>query len=267
MVTVPVLAETPKPVVIRFGVQTFDRPSKTVVMYRPFLAHIERELKKVLHRPVIVRMMVSSDIEENIHRLSKGHVDFMAVDPAFYLDAQRRNPRLKIIAAEKVNGDTRFDMSFVTLKNSGLSSVADLRGRKVAFGLQASTCGRLIPQKELLWNGIHGRDLAAVDYVGRAERVRSDLLRRRHDVGILPKAAFAGDDRFAELATFRCPTNVWATRSEFPEDVWAPLHDILLSVDTKLPALKPMGVTGFAPETEAQLMDVREAMAVNWTGY
>ncbi len=256
-----------KPVVIRFGVLAFDRPSKTVLKYRPFLDLIEKALKKTIERPVQIRMMVSRNVEENIYRLTKGKVDVTQMDPAFYVDALKKNSLLKILAAEKIGDLTRQNMVFAVKKESAIQSLQDLKGKKVAFGHKASTCGRLIPQKELLWQGVKGNDLASFDYVGRFENVSGDLLDGKYDAGVLPASYMEQENNLTILAEFSCPTNLWVLDSEFPEDVESDLRNILFKAGSDLDGMKVMGVTGFGMPSAKDILEVEESMVINWTGF
>jgi phosphonate transport system substrate-binding protein len=69
--------------------------------------------------------------------------------------------RLQVPAAESIvqrDIDEKFRSVFIANAASGISSLADLKGRTFTFGSESSTSGRLMPQYFLEQSGVHLND-------------------------------------------------------------------------------------------------------------
>ena len=72
---------------------------------------------------------------------------------------------------EDKKGERRFSGVIVVGADSSIKRLADLAGKRFAFGDENSTIGRYLAQAELVKAGIRARDLAHYEYLGRHDLV------------------------------------------------------------------------------------------------
>lgn len=92
----------------------------------------------------------------------------------------------KIIPIAQREEDTKFRSVFITQTNSGIKSLADLRGKQVSFGSQSSTSGHLMPRSFLLEAGIDpDKDFKRVAYSGAHDATIASVVSGRVDAAAL----------------------------------------------------------------------------------
>jgi phosphonate transport system substrate-binding protein len=264
----------PKPapgtLTLSFGVYQSE---KATVMYRkltPIMDFLSDDLDNRLKRPVDVKLTIFNTYEDCIAALVKGDVDFVRLGPASYVTAKGKQPNIDLLAMEAENGEKRFKGVIIVKKDSPIHSLAELKGKKFAFGDQNSTIGRYLAQAELVKAGLHWGDLAQCKYLGRHDTVASAVQLGDFDAGSLHIKAFdaankAGDLRV--LLAFDNVTQPWVVRAGMERPVIEALQKSLLSIkDPDL--LKELRISGFLPTSDAEYQFVRDGMkqAEEFTG-
>jgi phosphonate transport system substrate-binding protein len=138
------------------------------VLYDPKVSiiwDIIREFFEANGSAMDVKLYADYDLQNDA--LMKGEIEIAWNSPLAWLDAQRRSGgTCRAIAMRDTDRDRVSHL--IVAKDSGIQSVADLRGKVVALGAEDSPQARLIPQGLLARNGLH----AGTDYEAR----RFDLL-------------------------------------------------------------------------------------------
>lgn len=98
-----------------------------------------------------------------LEAINVGSIDFGAVGDTPPIFAQAANARIRYAAAVKQDGDTQ---AIIVPKDSGIRTLADLRGKRVAFGKGSSAHNLLVAALEkadLSWSDITPTPLAPAD--------------------------------------------------------------------------------------------------------
>lgn len=245
-----------------FGVYQSDKAS---VMYRklsPVLEWMQNDLEQRTKRSVDIRLTIFKTYDDGIESLSKGKTDFVRFGPASYISAQKVNDKIELIAMELENGQKRFQGVIAVKSDSPLQELADLKGRKFAFGDQNSTIGRYLAQAELVKAHVYAGDLASFEYLGRHDLVASRVALGDFDAGSLAAGTFEESraaGKLRALCTFENVTKPWIARAGLDPAVVSALRESLLSL--KDPAvLKELKISGFAATSDAEYALVREGM-------
>ena len=248
--------------VLEFGVSQSD---KATVMYRklsPVLEWLQNDLEPRLGRSVDIHLTIFKTYDEGIDSLVQGKVDFVRFGPASYISADRRNEGIDLIAMELENGAKRFQGVIAVKQDSPIKTLAELKGKRFAFGDQNSTIGRYLAQAELVKAGIRASDLASFAYLGRHDMVARAVELGDYDAGSMAAGTFE-DSRAAgklrALATFENVTKPWLARAGLDPAVTAGLRASLLSLKDAA-VLKELKVSGFAPASDDDYALVREGM-------
>jgi ABC-type phosphate/phosphonate transport system substrate-binding protein len=134
---------------IRVGAVLYD-PKVSIIW------DIIREFFESHGCPMDVKLYKDYDLQNSA--LMSDDIDIAWNSPLAWIDAQRRSGgTCRAIAMRDTDRDRVSH--FVVAKESGISSLDDLRGKTIAFGAEDSPQARLIPQGHLLRHGLApGRD-------------------------------------------------------------------------------------------------------------
>lgn len=133
---------------LKFGVGLFQPDKeKNDATYRPLAEY----LSKKLNRPVELRTV---DSWEGLAKsLANGETDLALMGPWGYVLANHQ-AGAQVISTILYDGKPEYFAITVTHPNSGINSLADLKGKTFAFGDKGSTSGYLIPLHYLMTQGI-----------------------------------------------------------------------------------------------------------------
>lgn len=247
--------------VLRFGSYASERPSEELRKLEPLKKYLEASLKKQ-GLPVRVELVIFPTYDEGVDALANGDIDFSRLGPVSYVLAKRKNPALTLLVGESHEGDKQFPAVMIVAKDSPIASVADLRGKRFAFGDPSSTSGRYLPQAELAKAGITAESLASYEYLGRHDKAVFAVASGRFDAGatnINTFMKYAEAKNLRELVRYPSPTHAWAARDKLDPALATALRKALLEMtDPRLREL--IDRNGFLPVTDADYDELRRVM-------
>jgi phosphonate transport system substrate-binding protein len=170
----PAMAQAANPLV--FVVHPYDTPSRIYARFRPLTLY----LGGVLERPV--RLVIASTYDEQIAMIADGRADLAYIGPTPYVEARKRAP-IRILAGEAERGQAFYQSAIVTRANSGIQTLAGLKGKRVAFGAAISMSSTVAPMLMLAQAGVKLSDLAGHAQLDRHERVALAVLHGDFDAG------------------------------------------------------------------------------------
>lgn len=259
----PILAApaTAQDQTLRFGSYASERPSEEMRKLDPFQGYIEASLRKQGF-PVRVEVRIFPTYDEGLAAMVGGKVDFSRLGPVSYVLAKRENPSLILLAGEAHEGDKQFPAVMIVAGNSPIRKVADLRGKRIAFGDPNSTSGRYLSQAELVKAGITAKDLASFEYLGRHDKVVFAVASGLFDAGTCNVNTFmkyAGSKNLRELVRYPSPTHAWVAHAKLDPALVDALRKALIEMaDPRLRDL--IDRNGFLPATDADYDELRRAM-------
>jgi len=129
------------------------------------------------------RVMIAADYNALADCLIEGIADVGWFSPLAYVNA-RQKAGIIPIATPVVNGAANYTGYIITIPGSGISSIKDLKGRKVAFVDPKSASGYAYPRMLLKKAGLDpDRDLAEKVFLGTHTRVVEAVLQGTVDAG------------------------------------------------------------------------------------
>jgi phosphonate transport system substrate-binding protein len=144
-------------------------------------------LTKYLERTVgtKVEFVPVNDYPAAVEALVNKQVELVWFGGFTYVQAQIRSGG-KIMPIAQREEDTKFRSVFITQINSGIKSLADLKGKHVSFGSQSSTSGHAMPRSFLLEAGIDpDKDFKRVAYSGAHDATIASVVSGRVDAAAL----------------------------------------------------------------------------------
>jgi phosphonate transport system substrate-binding protein len=250
------------PLSLNFGVYQTEKSTEIYRTFTPIIESLTTIMETRLHRPVDIKLVISKDYADTIESLIRGDVDFVRVGPASYVTAKVKQAGVELIAMETEGGDKIFKGVVIVRKDSPIKTLADLRGKKFAFGDQNSTIGRYLIQAELYKAGITSADLAAYKYLGRHDIVASAVELGDYDAGSVMQSAFEkanAKGNLRVLMEFDNVTKPWVARKGLDKAILGAIQSGLYAI--KDPAvLKGLKISGFVPTSDGEYKLVRDGM-------
>lgn len=246
---------------IAFGVYAHIPAAEVIDKMEPIRRYLESALNRAIG-PTDLTIRVFPSYTEGIQALVLGQVDFVRFGPVSYVLAKRKNPGIRLLAMESNHGKKRFNGVLSVPVDSKIRSVADLKGRRIAFGDRKSTTGRYLAQAALVKAGVTAESLADFSYLKRHDKVALAVAAGRFDAGATNENTFnkyAGKKGLRPLIRFPCATKPWVARKGLPKDLSTALRSALLTL-TKREILKPIKRTGLLPAHDRDFDMIRDAM-------
>jgi phosphonate transport system substrate-binding protein len=245
------------------AVHPYLTPNEISERFRPLADY----LANALGRPVNVR--VGRDYDEHVDFIGQDRVDIAFLGPASYVKLQQKYGAKPLLATIAVNGKPLFRGYFVVRRDSGLRTLTDLKGKRVAFVDQTSTMGFIVPQYMLLQAGVRLDRLATHQFLNNHDNVALAVLAGDYDAGAVKSETF---DRYQPrglrvLATTpEIPEHLFVASAGLPETLVARLRRLFLglnkapsgraimqSINPQMTALAPA-----SPEAYRRLRDIME---------
>ncbi|WP_382159277.1 putative selenate ABC transporter substrate-binding protein [Hydrogenophaga sp. ANAO-22] len=156
-----------------------EAASEQIRKFGPMVKYLERTLgTKVEFIPV-------ADYPAAVEALVNKQVDMVWFGGFTFVQAKLRSGD-KIVPLVQREEDTQFRSVFITQKDSGIKTLADLKGKQVSFGSASSTSGHLMPRSFLLEAGIEPeRDFKRVAFSGAHDATIASVVSGRVDAAAL----------------------------------------------------------------------------------
>ncbi len=261
---IPAPPDLPEPVrELVFGVYTSDAATEMVKQFSPALGVLEVALGEQLGERVKISLKVASTYAGGVEDLTSGRVDFARMGPASYVMAKELSPGIRILVMESKKGSKTFNGVICVREGSDIESVAQLKGKRFAFGDARSTIGRFLAQELLVENGIRSENLEGFDYLGRHDKVGMAVGSGMYAAGALKEGTFkklvAAGEPIRVIASFPNVTKPWIARAGMAPELFDGLQKVLLAMDDKK-ALGALKKDGFLPGDDADYDSIRSAI-------
>ena len=199
--------------------------------------------------------------------LSNGTIDLAYLSATDMLNAMNQHTATILLAGE-IDGKTSYQSYWVTLKDKPYQSVADLKGKPIAFSSKTSTSGYVIPlwdlrQKNLISDSGKAEEFFGAGnvwfgsgYVSAVERVlNGDAEAAAVSYYVLDKDKHLTAEQRQKLRRLAeqgpVPTHVIAIRSGIPDADRTALRDALIAMDQENSELRDRVFTSRLVEVDA----------------
>lgn len=164
-----------------FRVTTIPEEAATeqIRKFTPLANYLEKQLGvKVEFTPV-------NDYPAAVESLVNKKVDLVWFGGFTHVQAQIRSGG-KIVPLAQREEDTKFQSVFIAKTDSGIKSLADMKGKQVSFGSQSSTSGHLMPRSFLLQANINPeKDFRRIAYSGAHDATIASVVSGKVDAAAL----------------------------------------------------------------------------------
>ena len=159
-----------------FGVHPFKKPTVLKTMFTPLVNYLGQELGGQ------VTFRSFKDYDSAMQAFVDGKVDFSYFGPAVYAILDEKYPgKIRVAAATENKGKPIFKGVIVAREDSPINSLADLKGKKFAFGDRESTLSCYMPAYMLMEAGVF--DSMKYNFVGSHGNVAKGVLNGTFNAG------------------------------------------------------------------------------------
>ncbi len=174
---------------LKFGVISLNHPLE---MYRNYLPFTDFISKKV---GIKIQLVLSKDYETIVKYLAKGKIDIALVAGVTYLDTRKMADVTPLCAILSKNSTpTSYTVFIARDDRTDIKCLADLKGKRFAFGSRYSTSSYLEPLVYLIDQGFLPSEFSFFENLNTQEAVARSILRGTHDAGAISDVTF---QRFA----------------------------------------------------------------------
>lgn len=244
---------------IYVGSVAMDIPTEMIRRLTP-LTHF---LGKSLNRSVYFK--ASPDLNSAVSDFGVNVTQIAYFTPVAYLEARDRF-HAKPIAAPLTHGTPALKLVVVVRADSGINSVAELKGKRFAFG----DPGALLQRAVVVASGLPLETIGEIAFLKHYDNIAKAVLNRDFDAGILKDTiaeAFADKGLRAIHISPPLPSYVFAANRHVDVELFAQLRKAFLSLDPGEPGsrfvLSQLDPTydGFAAVSDSDYDVIRRLIA------
>ncbi len=257
------------------GIHPLHNPKRLMEVYGPVVEHVGRQLPGVR-----LRLEASRNYDEFDRKLYSGHFDFAMPNPFETISALKHGYRV----FAKMEDDHEFRGIILIRRDSGIQSVADLKGRAISYPAPTALAATMMPQYYLHTHGIDVNRDVETRYVGSQESSILNVLRGHVAAGAtwpVPWKSFSVEH--PELAsqlevkweTESLLNNAWVVRQDVPDDIARGFERALMAMNDSEAGrrmLQKLPISRFEPATDATYAPVvaflekfsKEVRSIEW---
>lgn len=156
-----------------------EAATEQIRKFTPLASYLEKALgMKVEFTPV-------SDYPAAVETLVNKKVDLVWFGGFTHVQANLRSGG-KVVPLAQREEDTKFQSVFIAKTDSGIKTLADMKGKQISFGSQSSTSGHLMPRSFLLQADITPeKDFRRVAYSGAHDATIASVVSGKVDAAAL----------------------------------------------------------------------------------
>jgi len=255
----------PPPGIVRVSALPDQAPQRVIAQHKGVVDEVCRIAR------LSCTWVPAASYEGLVEQLGRGDIDLAFLGAVTFAQAHHRFGAVPLAMRDI---DFAFTSVILVRADDSARGLADLRGRRFAFGNRSSTSGHYMPRYFLQRQGITPeRAFGSVVFSGGHDATMHLIADGRVDAGAvngsLAYAALASKDSSARRlrVLWRSPPYtdyVWAARPGLPADIRSRLQNAFLDLDLSQPAhrvaLEHEGAGGYVPPDPDEFDQVAEIL-------
>lgn len=166
------------------GVHPFKPATQLTEAFTPLTNYLSDKMGE----PVSLR--IAPDYEAHIDSAGRDEVDIAYMGPVSYVKLVEKYGPRRLLARQAIGGNPVFHAKIFVRADSPIHTLADLRGKRFAFGEPNSTMSHLVPRYMLWQAGVAVEQLASTRFVGDHENVALGVLAGNYDAGAVKEDVY-----------------------------------------------------------------------------
>lgn len=239
-------APNPDPDTLKVALLPDENASTVIKNNRPLETYLEKELGKK------IELIVTTDYSSMIEAMRHGRLDLAYFGPLSYVLAKQKSD-IEAFAALKQKGDTTYQSVLIVNTAAGISKIADIANKNVAYGDKASTSSHLIPKSILAEGGLKAGENYREHFVGAHDAVAIAVQNGHAQAGGLSKPIFESlvqrgiidSNKVKVLSESKpFPQYPWTMRSNLKPELKEKIRAVFVGINDPA-VLKPFKADGF----------------------
>lgn len=162
-----------------------------------------------------VELVIPTNYNATVEALGNGSLDFAYLGGLTYLKAQKA---YGVVPLVQRTSDRQFHSLFITQTHSSINQLADLKGKKFAFGDVASTSGHLMPDYALRNAGLNPDSDMSARFTGNHPATAKAVESGTVDAGAIDESVYKSMIDGGQLD--KTKVRVFFTTPPFVDYVW-----------------------------------------------
>jgi phosphonate transport system substrate-binding protein len=188
--------------VIRIGLLGGENDTDRLARYGGYQKLLEETFK------VPVKLVLAADYAGVIQGFAAGQIEASYMSPAAYAGAwmESKGNVIPILTTQEQDGSKSYIAVMYTRTDSGITSLADMKGRSLAWADPNSASGYLIPRSEFRAAGIDpepGKYFGRTGFAGGHEQAVVAVLGKQYDAGVTWTSGIGDESKGFTRGTLR----------------------------------------------------------------
>jgi phosphonate transport system substrate-binding protein len=251
------------PAVLRVALLPDENASTVIKDNQGLKEYLEKQLDKK------IELVVTTDYSSMIEAMRFGRLELAYFGPLSYLLARSKS-EIEPFAALVSNGSATYTSVVIANTESGINTVADIKGKDVAFGDPASTSSHLVPRALLLDRGLDAERDYKAHYVGAHDAVAKAVQNGNAQAGALSRPIYNSLVERKLISTEK--VKVIAETKPIPQYPWTMRSNLDAALKEKIKnafydlkeadILKKFKAQGFAPISDKDYDGLRDTAKI-----
>ena len=262
---VGLISPAPASAELRFGTVPRLSAAELQAMYAPLLEYLAKETGEKMS------LVVPKDFEGVKTAAKNGQMDMGFVNPLLYVQIKKMVDIEPLALSSEVKSGTRLRGIIIVRKDSGISKLQDLKGKKLVFVDKDSPAGYLFQMLLLNKAGFDtAKDITVLPFAKKHENVTQAVLNRTADAGGIREDELEKVKDKIDISQIRIlgytdyfPNWPVFAMGKLKPELTARIKAALLKLKPNDPQnekiLGPARLTGFIPVSDKEYDDLRKA--------
>ncbi len=230
----------PSKLTLRLSMIPTNDPGKMLRDSDPLVSYLEKETGAK------VRMTIPTNYAAVVEAIANDQVDIAYLGGFTYVQAVRRAGVIPLVQRDQ---DQNFHSLFITQPDSGIRSLADLKGHSFAFGDVNSTSGHLMPEYFMRQASVDADVINKAVYTGGHDATALAVANKKVDAGALDETVYQKMVKDGKLDPAKASVlyttppyfdYVWAARKGLEPRLTESFASAFLKLDANNPEHKPV---------------------------
>ncbi|MFD0987938.1 phosphate/phosphite/phosphonate ABC transporter substrate-binding protein [Methyloligella solikamskensis] len=255
----PATAQEADPDTLKVALLPDENAATIIKNNEPLKTYLEDRLDKN------IELVVTTDYSSMIEAMRFGRLDLAYFGPLSYTLAKSKSD-IEAFAAFEKDGETTYHSVLIGNKEAGVTSIADVEGKDMAYGDTASTSSHLIPKSILMKAGLKADENYKEHFTGSHDAVAMAVQNGHAQAGGLSQPIFkslvdrglVSKDKVVVLEVSKpFPQYPWTMRSNLDPELKEKIKTAFYELDEEA-VLTPFKAEGFKPVEDSDYDVVRE---------
>ncbi|NQU59058.1 MAG: phosphate/phosphite/phosphonate ABC transporter substrate-binding protein [Rhodospirillales bacterium] len=212
---------------IKFGFDLRSSPEEDARQYLPFLKYLEKSTGYTF------RLRFTPKKGDLAQDLGEGKVELAAVGAVSFIKGEIAHGVVPLVRGRNNENKAAYQSVIVVSPESPLKKLADLKGKRLAFGSKNSTQGHLIPRIVLAGVGITLDDLGSHEYTGSHQNCANAVISGKADACGMQDTMGRNLEKSGKVRILNTsdyfPSSGIAVNKDLPKDVVEKIHLALIN--------------------------------------